>query len=229
MWYRLNNRETLRGDLSKLTSPVVIFDFDGTICPSYHLFIDELNRLSLSHEHKKIKDEERELLRDLAAKEVIAFLSISSLTLPFLIKKLRRNVQTRILELMPVQGMPAILRELKNQGISIGILTSNSDENVRSWLKVHNLNFFDFIYTGNNLFGKDKHLRYIKRKISHRSPLNIFYIGDEVRDIEAARQAHVKSIAVTWGYNSQKSLLSANPDYLCNEAQEIVLIISRRQ
>lgn len=229
IWYRISNQETLQGNLSKLTNPVVIFDFDGTICPSYHLFIDELNILSDSYGHRKIQDEERESLRDLSAKEVLRFLGISSWTLPFLIKKLRHNVQTHILELKPVQGMPNILRELKGQGVSMGILTSNSEENVLAWLKIHNLNLFDFIYTGNNLFGKDKHLTVITNKIPNASQINIYYVGDEVRDIEAAHQAHLKGIAVTWGYNSQKILLAANPDYLFTEAKDLAsLLITKK-
>jgi phosphoglycolate phosphatase-like HAD superfamily hydrolase len=164
-------------------------------------------------------------LRDLSAKEVIRFLGISSWTLPFLIKKLRQNVQIRILELMPVQGMPKIIQGLKDQGILMGILTSNSEENVRSWLRMHNLNLFDFIYTGNNLFGKDKHLKVITKKIANASQINIYYVGDEVRDIEAARQAQLKGIAVTWGYNSQKILLTASPDHLCTKTKDLAFFI----
>ena len=33
---------------------------------------------------------------------------------------------------------------------------------------------------------------------------NVFYVCDEVRDIEAARKSGIQSIAVTWGYNTRR-------------------------
>ena len=34
----------------------------------------------------------------------------------------------------------------------------------------------------------------------------MYYVCDEIRDIEAARKSKIKSIAVTWGYNSKEAL-----------------------
>lgn len=220
VWHRINNQHTSSGDFSKLKSPLVIFDFDGTICPSFDLFIDELNTLSDSYGHRKIEKGEKTNLRDLSAKEVIKTLRISTLKLPFLMSKLKTNVQSRILNLEPVTGMIEVLQELKARGISMGILTSNSEANVHAWLKVYNLDIFDFVFTGNNLFGKDRHLKFISNNLSE-----VYYVGDEVRDMEAAKQAHVKSVAVTWGYNSQECLATASPDYLCHQAIELASII----
>lgn len=208
------------GDFSKLKSPLVIFDFDGTICPSYDLFINELNTLSDSYRHRKIQIDEKGNLRDLSAKEVIQALGISRWKLPFLMHRLKTNVQTRILKLEPLEGMADVLRELKSKGISMGILTSNSEANVHAWLKIHNLDIFDFIFTGNNLFGKDKHLKRLAKNLA-----DVYYVGDEVRDMEAAKQANVQSVAVTWGYNSQEILTMAKPDYICHHAKELASII----
>ena len=48
---------------------------------------------------------------------------------------------------------------------------------------------------------------------------------DEVRDIEAARKSGIKSVAVTWGYNSKDALLKENPDFLINSPDELRNII----
>lgn len=208
------------GDFSKLKSPLVIFDFDGTICPSFDLFIDELNTLSEAYGHRKINENDRRNLRDLTAGEVIKELRISRSRLPFLMSRLKRNVQCRILALEPVEGISEVLHDLKSRGVSIGILTSNSEANVQAWLQTHNLDIFDFIFTGNNLFGKSKHLKQIAGYLE-----GVYYVGDEARDMEAARQVDVKAVAVTWGYNSQKCLETANPDYVCHHAKELKLIL----
>jgi phosphoglycolate phosphatase-like HAD superfamily hydrolase len=40
------------------------------------------------------------------------------------------------------------------------------------------------------------------------------YVGDEVRDIVAARKAGVDVAAVSWGYNTREVLAKHEPDYL---------------
>ncbi len=220
IWYKFNNQHTASGDHSKLKSPLVIFDFDGTICPSFDLFIDELNTLSGSYGHRKVEQSDRPYLRDLPAGEVLKALQITKWKLPFLMKALKSNVQNRILNLEPVKGMADVIHDLKANGFGLAILTSNSEKNVQAWLKQYNLDLFDCIFTGNNLFGKDKHLKTIRRNLT-----DVYYVGDEMRDMEAAKRAHVKSVAVTWGYNSREGLALTKPDYICNKADELRRIL----
>jgi len=42
-------------------------------------------------------------------------------------------------------------------------------------------------------------------------------VGDETRDIEAAKAAGFQSVAVTWGYNSKKVLENARPDFIVED------------
>ncbi len=50
-------------------------------------------------------------------------------------------------ELKPVPGIKAALRELKQRGYQLGILTSNARENVQLFAKLHGLDpLFDFIH-----------------------------------------------------------------------------------
>ena len=55
---------------------------------------------------------------------------------------------------------------------------------------------------------------------------HVFYVCDEVRDIEAARKSGIKSIAVTWGYNTKGALIKENPDFLVNSPDELRNIIT---
>jgi phosphoglycolate phosphatase-like HAD superfamily hydrolase len=52
----------------------------------------------------------------------------------------------------------------------------------------------------------------------------MIYIGDETRDIEACKKINVPIIAVSWGFNSHKSLASHSPTYLINNPKELVEI-----
>jgi len=73
--------------------------------------------------------------------------------------------------------------------------------------------YFSGIFEDNSYFGK--HVGLQKIVINQRlDPNNVYYIGDETRDIAASKKAGIKSIAVTWGYAGDIPLSDAKPDYL---------------
>lgn len=220
-WYRIAYRETYKGTFSRVTAPLLIFDFDGTICPSYGLFIEQVNILAAEHHFKKIEQHEIESIREMRPLDIMKKLGVSKFKLPFLLVKARRNIQKQLLDLKPVPGIADLLIKLKTSGYSLGILTSNSAENVSLYLEKHQIDFFDFIYAGNNIFGKEGHLKKILRK-SGLQPEQLSYIGDETRDIEAAHRVQLKSIAVTWGYNSSKLLQESKPSILVDVPSQLI-------
>lgn len=58
-------------------------------------------------------------------------------------------------------------------------------------------------------------------------PETAWYVGDEVRDVEAARGAGMRSIAVSWGFNSEMALRAAHPDYIAASPNELPDLLSR--
>ena len=73
--------------------------------------------------------------------------------------------------------------------------------------------FFAFVVGYPRLFGKGKALRRIVRA-EHVDRADVLYVGDEVRDIEAARKARVASAAVTWGLHAEAILRDNHPDHV---------------
>nr|WP_232826105.1 HAD hydrolase-like protein [Cyanothece sp. BG0011] len=55
------------------------------------------------------------------------------------------------------------------------------------------------------------------------------YIGDETRDINSAKKSHVKSVGVTWGFNSSEALEKEKPDFLINHPHELITILDHYQ
>jgi HAD superfamily hydrolase (TIGR01549 family) len=225
-WYWIAHRSTFQGNWAQVKAPLLVFDFDGTICPSYPLFIDQVNFLADEYNLRKIRPEEVEDFRNMTPKRMMKTLGVSMFKLPFLLRKARHNVQKQLLELKPVPGVIEVLQELKRRQYSLGILTSNSPENVRLYLQKYKIDFFDFVYTANNVFGKEKHLKQILKK-SHLNSQNdlALYVGDEVRDVDAAKNTAFRSIGVAWGYNSSTLLKGSNPDFLTEEPSQLLSII----
>jgi beta-phosphoglucomutase-like phosphatase (HAD superfamily) len=53
------------------------------------------------------------------------------------------------------------------------------------------------------------------------APAEIVAIGDEVRDIEAARNVGIACGSVAWGYAAPKALRARNPDLLFEHMEDI--------
>ncbi|PMB41388.1 carotenoid oxygenase, partial [Fischerella thermalis CCMEE 5205] len=129
-----------------MTQKVVIFDFDGTIADTVDALISIANRLAKEFGYVQITPEELALLRNLTSREIINYSGISVFKIPFLVKKVKGELKSKIPELKPIPGMKEALINLKNAGHRLGIITSNSKDNVTEFLRINELdNLFEFI------------------------------------------------------------------------------------
>ncbi|MBO1059138.1 MAG: HAD-IA family hydrolase [Dolichospermum sp. JUN01] len=208
-----------------MTQKVIIFDFDGTIADTVDALVTIANRLALEFGYVPINSQELVLLRNLTAREIIKYSGVSLFKIPFMVKKVKGELKHKIPELTPIEGINAALIELHNQGYHLGIITSNSQENVNQFLKFHNLDYlFDFIYSGVTIFGKTTIINNVLRQ-KHFNPEVVIYVGDETRDVESAKKANIKVVAVSWGFNSSEALGKQNPDFLIHHPRELLDVI----
>ncbi|OUL30781.1 carotenoid oxygenase [Nostoc sp. T09] len=208
-----------------MTQKVIIFDFDGTIADTVHALVSIANRLALEFDYVQITPQELALLRNLTSREIIKYSGISVLKIPFLLKKVKSELKNKIHEFKPIPGMKEALIELKAHGYKLGIITSNSKDNVTEFLKINDLgSLFDFIYSGVTIFGKTTIINNVLRQ-KQLKPQEVIYVGDETRDIEASKKANIKVIAVTWGFNSPEVLAKQKPDFLIHHPSELLRVL----
>lgn len=207
-----------------MQKPVVIFDFDGTIANTLDSIINIMNELSDEFGFRKIKDEDVQYLRGKRPRDILKYLGISLFKLPFVIRKVRREINSQIAHLSPSVDLLPVLKLLKENDCQIGVVTTNIEENVRTFLHANNLDQLDFFYTAKKIFGKDKTISKIIKEM-RLDPSNVYFVGDEVRDIEAGKKARIKTIAVSWGYNTKEALVKETPDYLIDSPDELAKII----
>ncbi|MGB7376862.1 MAG: HAD-IA family hydrolase [Rivularia sp. (in: cyanobacteria)] len=204
---------------------VIIFDFDGTIADTVDALVNIANRLAVEFNYAQITPEEFVILKNLTSREIFKYCGIPLFKIPFLLKKVKRELKNKIPELKPIQGIPEALVELKNDGNRLGVVTSNSKDNVQEFLKVNNLdNLFEFVHPGVTIFGKTKIINNILRQKQIKTQ-EVIYVGDETRDIEASRKSQIKVVSVTWGFNSEAALTKENPDFLIHHPRELVEIV----
>ena len=192
----------------------IVFDFDGTLADTF----DAIKTIA-TKEYGEY-DINIELFKSEGAKEILKKLDIPRWKLPGMIlnvtSKLRKSED---IKLFP--GIVDLLNTLKKD-YKIGILSSNSKEIINDKLREYNIeDLFEFVYSESSLFGK--HLVLERMCSKHNiNPLEVVYVGDEDRDIIAAKKAKIKTIAVTWGFNSKERLSREKPDYLVDSPVEII-------
>ncbi|MBY0472192.1 HAD hydrolase-like protein [bacterium] len=202
-----------------------IFDFDGTICDSFLTFIEALNHHCEKYRYRRIEPAAIESLREMSSREVLHHLGIPVRTLPFVVRSVRKFLLTRLGGLKSISGISEAITALRANGNQVGCITSNSEELVTEFLKKKNITM-DIIVAGSSIFGKARLIRKLMRE-EGSSLLHdrIYYVGDESRDIESAKRAGVKSVAVAWGFNSYQRLSKEEPDYLCIHPHELLKIV----
>jgi len=204
---------------------VILFDFDGTIADSFELIFRIANRLAVEYGYPTTNPEDIRHLKNLTSKEVVRQSGVNIWQLLFLLRRLRREMNREIATLKLIPGMRESLSALKDQGHWLGIVTSNSTENVETFLQQQQLgDLFDQVVSGLTLFGKGKVIRRVIQQ--HQLELEqVIYVGDETRDIEAAHKVGVVAIAVSWGFSSSEVLAKQKPDYLVHHPEELVNVI----
>lgn len=199
----------------------LIFDFDGTLADSFELALEIAHELM---DLGQLDEDEIARLRGMPPAKVMRKLHIPLTRVPRLLIRGRQKMHERIAEVHPFPGMPESLRSLHGSGYHLLVMSSNSERNVRTFLRANDLeSYFDGVYGGASIFNKATALR----KVMHRNRLganDCFYIGDEVRDVVAAAKVGVEPVAVTWGFQTTDALLKYHPFALAKKPADLVRI-----
>lgn len=191
------------------------------------LAIQLFNELSGKYGGKKIDQQDIAYLSDLSIPDRLRALNVPLHKLPAIILEGKREYKKASAGLQPVEGIRNSLILLKDNGYSLGILSSNTTENIQRFLDQYELTVFDFIYSATNLFGKHKAIASMARRFQiDRNQM--LYVGDELRDVQACKKIGVKIVAVTWGFDSASLLAEAEPDFICHSPAAFADLLRER-
>lgn len=200
----------------------LVFDFDGTLADSLDMLLLISNRLAVEFHYPPLTPRDFQRWRSLSSREILLEARISLWRLPRLLRRLKQEQRRLIGELEPIPGVVTVVKQLHDRGVRMGIVTSNSQENVEAFLRHHGLrDYFEFIYASNTVFGKGKLLRRMLRQQRLRAD-EVIYVGDEVRDIQASQQASLRVCSVAWGFNTVELLRASQPTVLISDPQELL-------
>lgn len=198
---------------------LAIFDLDGTLVDSFPWFLRTINDVADRFGFRRVKEEDIEGLRHASTREILARLEVPVWKLPGIARHARRLKAEAAAETPMFDGVEAMLRTLAESGVQLALVSSDSEANARAKLANAAALFSQFDCAA-SLFGKPAKFRRVIRRAGI-VPEKVISIGDEVRDIEAARAVGIACGAVSWGYAAPAALQALAPDYMFAQMRDI--------
>ncbi|WP_434644599.1 HAD hydrolase-like protein [Achromobacter piechaudii] len=204
---------------------IAAFDFDGTLADTMPWFNSILNTVADKYGFRKIDLAERENLRHREASEILKYLGIPLWKLPAIMTHVRTLMQDIDPSVQLFDGIADAVAQLKAGGVRLAVISSNSIENVQRVLGADTCALFDDYECGTDLFGKAAKIDRLMRR-HEVAPERFLLVGDEMRDIDAARKAGVSVASVAWGYNHVDALRERKPDELILTVDDLPAILA---
>ena len=228
--------------------PIILFDFDGVIITQRALeytalisFRNKFYRWQNTHNMRLI-DCARIFEESDSSNKLKAFRQINRAYKPFIPSIWKRNLFfLRFRRIYPKYeksenlkpNLEEILIQLKKKGAYLGIVSNTSKKRLDFFRKKLELDryFSVFVSRDDTPFRKPNPypiitaLKEVKANTNYSiNRDNVFYIGDLPADIECAKNADVKSIALLSGHGTREGLEQSKPTFLLKDIKNLIEI-----
>ncbi len=128
-------------------------------------------------------------------------------------------------------GIPALLQDLKDRGVTLLVATSKPEE-----FTVRILEYFDlmkyFSFVGGNTLNEDRPTKeaviaYVQENFPDITRENAIMVGDRKYDVLGAHQQDLPAIGVLYGYGDREELTKAGADYMVSDIAELEKILEK--
>jgi phosphoglycolate phosphatase len=202
---------------------LVIFDFDGTLAQSEHWFLEIYPTVAQAFGFRPLEPGMLDELRGLPSRVVLKRLRIPLWRLP----SVARYLHALAAEAPPFDlygGVPELMRTLVARGCIIAIVSSNSETVVRRALGPELTGLVSHFACSASMFGKARRFRATIAATGVRRQDTIA-VGDETRDVDAARTARIACASVIWGAATRPALEAAGPDYWLTKPDDLLALV----
>lgn len=199
---------------------LAIFDYDGTLADSFPWFCSVLNQTARRFGFREVAEGEADELRMLDSRQIVARLGVPLWKMPAIAMHMRKLSAEAGEAVALFPGAEQMLARLAANDVAIAVVSSNSEAVIRRTLGRASA-YVSHFGCGASLWGKSAKFSTVVRQAGVDRQRTIA-IGDEIRDIDAARRAGIASGAVTFGYNTGASLRAREPDLIFDDYEQLL-------
>ena len=206
---------------------LAIFDFDGTLADSWRLMGRALVEAADDLGYRRLSDEEAEALRGQDNRAVMAAMGVKMWQLPRILAHMRQVALQNADQITLFPEVGAMLQAAAAADVRLAVVSSNGEAAIRRVLGGDLSGLVCEFACGAAIFGKATKFRRVLRRCRVEPALAVG-VGDEGRDIEAARAAGMASVAVTWGYATRDLLESRSPTHVVTRVGDLTTLLTGR-
>ena len=211
---------------------VVLFDLDGTVLDTHDAILDSMRYATREVLGTIIPDET--LVAEVGQPLVTQMRTLApdeETAQRLLVVYRARNEQDLNQKTWPFDGIEALIRQLKDEGFTVAVVTSKRESLATESLKAFGM--CDLFARVNGMESSVGHKPNPDPLIQAASDLGVsldqcMYIGDSPYDIQAAHAAGIPGIAVTWGkFFGAEALRAEQPIQMVNTCEELLAAIRK--
>ena len=202
---------------------LVIFDFDGTLADSFPWVLRAMDDVADRFKFRRVREGELDELRSCDAREVMRRLGVPRWKLPMIARYVRTRFAAEAEQIALFPGAGATIDQLAAAGVKLAVVSANGENTIRRVLGEH-ARHIDHISGGVSLFGKRGKLLRMSR-LSGVEPGSAMVIGDEIRDLNAAKAARMPFGAVSWGMNRPEALSAGGAQVVFSQMADICRVL----
>ena len=121
----------------------------------------------------------------------------------------------------PYPGIMQALRELKEKGYRLAIVSNKFDAAVKGLAKLYFDGIVDVAVGESENVRKKPAPDSVLKAMEDLGCERAVYIGDSDVDVNTAHNAGLKCIGVTWGFRDEELLISTGADYIAHDAAQM--------
>lgn len=200
---------------------LAIFDFDGTLGDTMGWFLDTSDAMADRFGYLKIDRSRLDTLRHMSARELMKLQKLPALKMPMIAAHFHKLMAQDAGSIRMFDGAPDVLRGLHEAGIKLAVVSSNTEANIRVVLGPELSALVSRFDCGATVFGKASKFRRVLKTLGV-SPSEAISIGDEIRDLDAAREVGLATGVVCWGYTAPEALRAQKPGHVFERVEDIL-------
>ncbi len=203
---------------------LLIFDFDGTLANTMPWVLTIVDHVAEKYKLPRPDLSQLDHFRRQDARTLIRQYRVPAWKIVLVSRYVHRLMAKDLDKITLFEGVDSMLQEICQAEVRLAVVSSNTRAIVRHVLGPENVACFRYFECGVSVFGKYAKFKKVLKRAKVR-PGEALVIGDELRDFDAARRAHIPFGAVAWGYTLFEVLWAHAPREAFHEVEDIARLI----